>query len=207
MSFDIKTFESSTNVSRETLSDYAQWHTELLKWNARINLVSKAAIEHFWERHAFDSWQITQHIPQGDIRALDLGSGAGFPGIAVAIEFKVRGEGQGTMIESVGKKANFLRTLIRTQNLPSRVLAERAEDVSRETYDLITARAFASLDKTLGYAALFWGEGTIALLHKGENYEEELTEAYKSWHFDSYEIPSQSHESGVILKISGLRRR
>lgn len=205
MPFTAAEFAQTTNVSRETLAAYQVWHDLLVRWNAKINLVSSSTISDFWERHALDSWQITASLPNGDFKAIDLGSGAGFAGIAVAIYAKEIGIGNITFVESAGKKANFLRTLIRELALPAVVLNERAENVSRETYDLVTARAFAPFSPLLSYAQKFWGQSTIGLFHKGENYGEELTQAVKTWHFAHEITPSISHDAGVILKITDLK--
>ena len=153
MAYSIDDFARESNVSRETLEDYQLWHTLLLKWNRKINLVSPVALEEFWRRHALDSWQITPHIPSKAQNSLDLGSGAGFPAIAMAIDAKYRNtDHQNLMVESAGKKASFLRAVIRELNLPAKVTSERAENLSAQPYDVISARAFAPLDRLFNYA-------------------------------------------------------
>ena len=194
------------------LDDFRQWRELLIKWNSRINLVSDAAMNDFWTRHALDSWQLWPHIPTSARTLIDLGSGAGFPGLAMAIGCKSRGEGTMTLVESAGKKANFLRTVIRELNLPATVWADRAEKLpthhsSQAPYDVVTARAFAPLPRLLTYAQPFWGEGTIGLFLKGQSADEELTQARESWTFHVEKIDSQTDPAGVILKIEGLSAR
>ena len=197
-------FASQDNVSRETLACFDVWKDLVQRWNQRINLVSPKAIDDFWGRHALDSWQLWQHVPKPAATFLDLGSGAGFPGLAIAIGCKIEGRGHVTLVESAGKKANFLRTAIRELDLPAAVWAERAEKLEPKPYDVITARAFAPLPRLFTYAQPFWGENTTGLLLKGENVSEELTDAEKTWISNVESFPSESDSRGVILKITGL---
>ena len=207
MAYSFEDFARDSNVSRETLADYQAWHTLLLKWNRKINLVSPSALGDFWRRHAMDSWQIWPHIPKTASKFIDLGSGAGFPGLAMAIGCKSRGQGSVTLVESAGKKTTFLKTVIRELNLPANAISERAENIEPESYDVITARAFAPLPRLLAYAQPFWGEGTIGLFLKGEAAEQELTESSKEWRYNVESIPSRSDVTGCLLKITELRRR
>lgn len=204
-SYRASDFADEPNVSRETFEAFDRWQSLLLKWNRKINLVSSAAISDFWRRHALDSWQVTSFLRPTDETILDLGSGAGFPGIAHAIYLKTEGRtGEVTLVESAGKKANFLRTVIRELGLPAKVWADRAENLPPQVYDVISARAFAPLPQLLTYAQPFWGNDTQALLLKGEASAQELTEAEKSWTFISETSPSLSDESGQILTLTGL---
>jgi len=207
MSYSFEDFARDTDVSRETLADYQAWHALLLKWNRKINLVSPTALDDFWRRHALDSWQIWPQIPETALDFLDLGSGAGFPGLAMAIGCKARGQGHVTLVESAGKKTTFLRTVIRELDLPATATSERAETIEPTSYDIITARAFAPLPRLFSYAQPFWGETTIGLFLKGEAAQEELTESSKEWRYNVETIPSQSDSTGCLLKITELRRR
>ncbi|MGB0906162.1 MAG: 16S rRNA (guanine(527)-N(7))-methyltransferase RsmG [Maricaulaceae bacterium] len=208
-------FANEVDVSRETFEAFSQWHALLLKWNRKINLVSPTALNSFWQRHALDSWQVTRHLRPEDYKILDLGSGAGFPGLALAIHMKQKNNVTTNaktvfhvkLVESAGKKANFLRTVIRELNLPASVWAGRAEDLEALPYDVISARAFAPLPRLLTYAQPFWGATTQALLLKGQSVDSELTEAEKSWTFDITSSPSHSHEGGSLLSLTALRAK
>jgi len=205
MVYSFEDFARESYVSRETLVDYQLWHSLLLKWNKRINLVSPTALYDFWRRHALDSWQITPHMPGKPSISIDLGSGAGFPGLALAIAAKHKREDHHvTLIESAGKKASFLRTVIRDLNLPAQVISQRAEELPAKTYDVVSARAFAPLDKLCKYAQPFWGKETIGLFLKGQNVDDELTEANKSWKYNVERITSVSDSTGCIVKVTGL---
>ncbi len=202
----------AAEVSEGVLQDFKAWQTLLDKWNARINLVSKGAMGDFWGRHALDSWQLWPLVPKTAETILDLGSGAGFPGIAMAIGLKHRNQADGDkgqggtvmLVESAGKKANFLRAVIRELDLPASVWADRAENIPPQPYDIISARAFAPLPRLLTYAQPFWGSETIGLFLKGQTAQEELTQAEKQWTYNVGITPSRSEDLGVILKITGL---
>lgn len=191
----------------QEIDEFHAWKALLERWNERINLVSRTAMGDFWTRHALDSWQLWPLVPQEAETFIDLGSGAGFPGIALAIGCKRAGRGQVTLVESAGKKANFLRTVVRELDLPAKVWADRAEKIPPQSFDLISARAFAPLPRLFSYAQPFWGEGTKALLLKGATAPMELTEAQESWTYEVKEFPSQSDPEGVILQISDLKIR
>ena len=199
-------FAREFDVSRETLDAMRAWHTLLAKWNARINLVASGEVERFWERHALDSWQLVRLLPARVASVIDLGSGAGFPGVAVAQALKVRSEGRVLCVEAAGKKANFLRTVARELALPLDVTSERAESLPAQGFDVVTARAFAPLPRLLAYAERFWGKATVGLFPKGERAAGELAEASRAWRFHVKHYPSRSSETGTILEISGLQR-
>lgn len=205
--YDAYDFERDANVSRETLDAYHHWHALLLKWNKSINLVQGRALEHFWERHALDSHQITKLIPSSAKTVLDMGSGAGFPGIAVAIAFKGREDAHVTLVDSVGKKATFLRTVIRELGLPAKASSERVEALDLKPVDVITARAFAPLPRLLDYAASFWKDDTLAILLKGRQAESEIEEARQAYEFEADLSESQTDPEGRIVVITGLKSK
>lgn len=206
MSFSKDDFADKTGVSRAVLDDYQIWGDLLEKWNPRINLVAPSTLSDYWHRHAYDSWQIISHISDRVETVIDLGSGAGFPGLAVAIEMKSRGRGHVTLVESAGKKVNFLRAVIRALNLPAKVLNERAESLELNSFDLITARAFAPMPRLLSYAHPFWGETTQGLFLKGKGLAHELRDAQKDWAFSHETHVSLTDEFGYIVGISKLER-
>jgi 16S rRNA (guanine527-N7)-methyltransferase len=121
MNYTIESFKRDTSVSRETVDDYKYWYETLCYWNDSINLVSRSTLGAFWERHAYDSWQLVPHIPEKASAFLDLGSGAGFPGLSVAISCKHRGHGSVLLVDSAGKKGAFLKKIIRDRALPAQV--------------------------------------------------------------------------------------
>ena len=204
MVYSINDFAQEPGVTQEVLTDFDQWHDILTRWNAKINLVSQSALGDFWFRHALDSWQLTAHIPDSAKTILDLGSGGGFPGLALAMHCKHRGMGHVTLVESAGKKANFLRAVIRQLSLPASVEDARAENLEPKPYDIISARAFAPLPRLLEYAKPFWGESTKAVLLKGQSVNAEIYEAQEDWDLEFTLTPSQSDPEGSVLIVTNL---
>ncbi|WP_065383180.1 16S rRNA (guanine(527)-N(7))-methyltransferase RsmG, partial [Hyphomonas sp. ND6WE1B] len=154
-----------------------------------------------WTRHVADCFQLLDHLPE-DAKVVDLGSGAGFPGLIIAA---ARPEGHVTMIESVGKKCAFLRAAIEAAGLKATVRQERVESTGPIAADYVTARAFAPLPKLLDYAAPWLKQGATGLFLKGERWKEELTEASQTWNFAYEAIPSRVGGSGTILIVRELR--
>lgn len=200
-------FAKATGVSRETLDAFDRWRELLVETSAHTNLVSRNTLDSFWERHAHDSYQLMAHVPS-DVRLIaDLGAGAGFPGIALALGLRERGQkARVVMVDSVGKKVAFLRKVIAELDLDAEARSVRVETLNpAEGFDLVTARAFAPLNKLLGYVAPLLKNGAEGLFFKGRQYRDELTEAGKSWTVEYDVIPSQTSD-GVILHIREVER-
>jgi 16S rRNA (guanine527-N7)-methyltransferase len=198
-------FAAAANVSRETLARLTTYVRMLETWNAKHNLVSETSIRDVWRRHFWDSAQLIEFIPPGVRSFVDLGSGAGFPGLVLA-ELLREKRVRAVLFEATAKKASFLRAVAIEMELSIEIRPERIENAKPETFDVLTARACAPLDRLLGYAYRFWGPATVGLFLKGQNIEAELTKARKSWNmkFDCY--PSLSDPTGVILVVGELKR-
>jgi 16S rRNA (guanine527-N7)-methyltransferase len=191
-----------------TQHDLERFAALLRKWNAVQNLVSRETVGELWPRHIEDSLQLTKFMRDTDRRIIDLGSGGGFPAIPMAIASRGT-ERQFTLVEPIAKKASFLRTVARELDLPVTVETKRVEQLdSRETFDLVTSRAFAGLPVLCDYAStLLRAEEGHALLPKGRNYRQELDAAAAKFHFDVLVHPSESDPEGVILEITNLRAK
>lgn len=200
-------FVDHSNVPRGTLSDFSNWYGLLRKWNARINLVASREVDQFWRRHAYDSWQLNAHLPEKWERLVDLGSGGGFPGLSLGIFAKQRGEGEVHLVESVGKKTSFLKTVTRELGLPVTVHTARVEALSPLEADIITARAFAPLPRLFDYAAPHLKPASILILPKGESADKEIKEARSHWNFDVEAFKSSTDSSASILRVGNLRRK
>jgi len=204
-------FADAVNVPHGTLSDFTRWYGLLRKWNARINLVAPKEVEQFWRRHAYDSWQLTAHLPLGWRRLVDLGSGGGFPGLAFGIFAKqIADEPESRevhLVESVGKKTSFLKTVTRELGLPVTVHTARVENLQPLKADVLTARAFAPLPRLFAYAQPHLSNSAILLLPKGESADKEIGLAREGWHFDVESFKSQTDSAASILRIDGLRRK
>lgn len=199
-------FADIAPIHDSALPDYKLWVERLRKWNQRINLVSPAAMSDVWRRHVLDSVQLWAHIPNDAKIIADFGSGAGFPGLSLGIEAKHAQNGQTVhLLESVGKKASFLRTVSRETNLPCHIWSERIEAVNPLDADIITARAFAPLTRLLPMAARHISPNGALLLLKGKEIDREIEAAGKDWRFETSFYPSLSDSDGVIVKITNLR--
>jgi 16S rRNA (guanine527-N7)-methyltransferase len=200
-------FELETGVSRETSEAFDQWRKLLIEWSEHTNLVGRSTLDDFWERHALDSYQLLDLIPETTNQIVDLGAGAGFPGIALALGLQARqSNGHVTLVDSVSKKMEFARQVIERTNAPASTKAIRVETMEGDKcIDVVTARAFAPLHKLLGYAFPLLKNGALGLFMKGRHYQDELTEAYKHWTFDLEVIPSRTSD-GVILSIKEVKR-
>ncbi len=171
------------------------------KWSESINLISRGDIPHLWARHIEDSLSLVPHIPPGTARAIDLGSGAGFPGMVLAIATGI----PFTLIESDTRKCIFLKEAARRTAAPVTVLNARIEAAQTEPAPLVTARALAPLDKLLGLAALHLAPGGICLFPKGKSVDAELTAAKPIWHMNIQRFGSPTEAASCILKVSELR--
>lgn len=200
-------FAAAISVSRETLGHLKLYASMLTDWNERHNLVSANSLADLWRRHFLDSAQLVSLIPPTASCLVDLGSGAGFPGLVLAELLRDQPHFRTVLYESTGKKAEFLKMVAERLKLSGvEIRQARAESAAPENFDVITARACAPLAGLLAYAQRFWGPATKALFLKGQNVEVELTEARKSWSMEPERHPSRSDASGVILEIRELHR-
>ena len=195
-------FAKLTDVSRETLDRLAKYVELLASWNRRINLVGRDTIGDVWRRHILDSAQLLTLIPREARRLVDLGSGAGLPGLVLAI----MGVPEVHLIESDGRKAAFLREAVRVTAAPATIHARRLDRVQPFIADIVTARALAPLAELLEISERFHGKRTICLFPKGRMVEEELTEAAKAWHMRIDRQPSLTDPSGCILRLEAIAR-
>lgn len=197
-------FAETANVSRETLQRLEAYADLLRHWQSAINLVGADTLDDLWCRHMLDSAQLVPHLPEQGVMT-DFGSGAGFPGLVLAIML----DRPVHLIESVGKKAAFLREAARLTGARATVHLGRIEGQTAWPSDIITARALAPLDLLLDYGAPYYqqaGRSACCLFLKGARAEEELTEASKSWTMTVERFPSISDPKGVVLRIRDIVR-
>lgn len=195
-------FQAATHVSRETL-ERCQIYVDLLKdWNTRMNLVARSTLADIWHRHMLDSAQIFPLIPKDTKVLVDLGSGAGFPGVVMAL----LGAPEVHLIESTGKKTSFLHAVAEKTGLPLKIHNERIEKMTPFVADVITARALAPLQKLLGYAEPFAGPDTLHIFLKGQHVGDELTEAHKIWKITADQRPSITDPRGSVLSVCEVSR-
>jgi 16S rRNA (guanine527-N7)-methyltransferase len=200
-------FVRDTGVSRETRDRLAAYADLLARWNRAVNLVGRSTLSDAWRRHLLDSAQLMPLLPAAPAgrprRVADLGSGAGFPGLVLAI----LGAGDVHLVESDARKAAFLREAARVTGADVRFHVKRAETLPAVEADVVTARAFAPLADLLGYAAPLMRPGGIGLFPKGRGVEGELTLARKAWNMAVQRVPSRTDPSATILRIEALVRK
>lgn len=189
-------------VPRETIHRLESYADLLISWNERFNLVAASTLPQLWTRHFLDSAQLTAHIPSSASSIADMGSGAGLPGLILAI---LCPQGEVHLIESTGKKADFLRLVATELALKVVVHQERIEAIRDLQVDIVTARALKALPELLSYAKPLLKKDSFCLFPKGKNADAELTAAKKYWTFACERHQSQSDSSGSILKISDIK--
>jgi len=190
------------DVSRETLERLACHVALLLRWNRTVNLIAEAGEHEVWARHIADSAQLAALIPPGTQHGIDLGAGAGFPGLVLALMTGIRFD----LIEADHRKATFLREAARVTGAAVRVHAVRVECARVELAPLVTARALAPLPKLLSLAAPLLLKDGVALFPKGRTAENELTKARREWHMQVRRIPSRTAPGATILMLSEIHR-
>ena len=202
-------FATAADVPRGTLERFRTYHALLVKWQRAINLVGPRTLDDAWQRHFLDSAQLWPLVA-GCHALTDLGSGAGFPGLVLALMAAGHDAPLEThLIEADQRKAAFLIEVAGATGVRATVHAERAEAIGTAgliSADVVTARALAPVDTLLGYAAPLLAPDGICLFLKGAAVEDELTRACETWTMTAKRIPSRSDPSGTILRIAGLKR-
>jgi 16S rRNA (guanine527-N7)-methyltransferase len=197
-----------TPVPPAALTRLDKFAALLVDWQSRVNLVGPSTLPQLWTRHIADSLQLLALAPQAKIW-VDLGSGGGFPGIPIACVLADTPGALVYLVESIGKKATFLREAVRITGAPATVQAERIEkfgDSFRNKADIVTARALAPLNVLCELAFPLIANGAIGLFHKGQDVEAELTEAAKYWSVRADLQPSLTSPEGRIVVVRGLKR-
>jgi 16S rRNA (guanine527-N7)-methyltransferase len=195
------------NVSRETIAKLEQYAALVVRWNPHINLVSKSTIPDIWNRHIVDSVQLFQYAGSKLENWLDIGSGGGFPGVVMAVIAQEKAPlTRFTFIESDQRKATFLRTAARELGLLVNILAERVEDASPQSANIVTARALAPLTELFPYLQRHLAQDGRAILPKGKTFEDEIQAARLDWRFEIKSYPSMTDAQAKILIVKDIHR-
>jgi 16S rRNA (guanine527-N7)-methyltransferase len=196
-------FAALTGVSHDMLARLKAYAGLLANWSGRINLVAASTLADPWRRHFLDSAQLHPLVPAGANSLIDLGSGAGFPGLVLAI----MGVPGVELVESDARKCAFLREAARVAAAPVTISNVRIETVPARPVAVVTARACAPLDRLLSYSQWLIGPGTVCLFPKGAQAGQEMAIAQQGWEFDVASHPSRTDPRGVILCLSRVRPR
>ncbi len=206
--YGVRELSQNFDVSRETLQNLEKFVTLLERWNKRINLVSKDSLNEVWRRHIADSTQLANVISPYDGPLVDIGSGAGLPGMILA----VLGFREVHLVESNSKKCVFLGEAARITESPVKIHNLRLDPGTALPDELsyagiITARAVAPLTKLLDIVCHMVYDRTCCIFPKGARVEEEISEARKNWEFNVERVASKVEPGGVILILRHVRRR
>lgn len=206
---DIAALKGIVSVSRETAERLERFVTLLKKWQGADNLIAAGTLASVWRRHVADSAQLVRLFP--DVRHwLDLGSGAGFPGLVTAILLAETPGSRVDLIESNARKCAFLRQVIRETQVRAEVHSGRIESVLEgwsESVERISARGLAPLERLFCLAEPLFSAGAAAAFHKGQDFKREIAETTKSWKFDLVSYPSLTDSRGAILDIRRVERK
>jgi 16S rRNA (guanine527-N7)-methyltransferase len=198
-----------TPVSRETLVRLDRFVELLLEWQQHTNLIAPSTEPALWTRHIADSLQLLPLAPQAKVW-VDLGSGAGFPGLVIACALAGEKDAEVHLVESIGKKATFLREAVRATGVPAEVHAMRVADFAKRApkrIDVVTARALAPLPKLLAEAYPLLKTGARALFPKGQDVATELTEAAKCWNIATTLAESRTDPRSRIVIVESIAPR
>ena len=195
-------FAELAPVSRETLARLEAYAELLTRWSSRINLVGRDTLPDLWRRHILDSAQLARFVPGPAQSLIDLGSGAGFPGLVLAI----LGVSGIELVEADTRRCAFLREVARITEAQVAIRACRIQAVPPQPVDVVTARACAPLDRLLDLAEPFLAPDTLCLFPKGQRFEEELTLAREGWTMSVSVEQSLSDRRGVILRLQQVVR-
>ena len=193
------------NVSRESFVLLEKYVQLLETWQAKINLIGPSTTENIWRRHVADALQLQALMRDGTSVIADLGSGAGIPGLVLALGYGL----QAHLYESNGKKVAFLREVIRQTKIDATVYQVRLENleqhIPKALPQYVTARALAPLTKLLEWSQPLLSRGVIGLFHKGLDVDRELTEATQVWKLGALvKHPSMTDSKGTILELKEI---
>ena len=198
---------AANSVSRETAERLDIFVAQLRRWQTVKNLVGPATLNEVWTRHVADALQLMAMAPEA-IRWLDLGSGAGIPGLLLAIAGRERPGFQVNLVESNARKCAFLIETARLTEAPATVHNARIEDIiaTRTGTEIVCARALAPLTQLLAWVEPLLKTGTVALFPKGRDVQSELTEAAQRWKFVYDLLPSRTDSDARIVRVTALSR-
>lgn len=196
-------FATRFDVSRETLERLSRFSDLLVRWNSRINLISPASVPHLWTRHLIDCAQIWMLLPRSGGRLMDFGTGAGLPGLVIAI-LDTEGALDIHLVESDSRKCAFLATVQRELSLDVTIHRQRIETISLPPADVITARALAPLADLLAYTWQHRAPNGTAYFPKGRSFQKELDEAHRLWNFEYTLHPSITDPASAVVEIGAI---
>ena len=208
-SVQIDTFIRFTRVSRETISSLKKYEDKLINSNKTLNLVGNSTINYIWTRHFLDSVQVIDFIDKNDKSLIDIGSGAGFPGLILALVLKDRKISlKIKLIEKSIKKAKFLKNLIKDLNLNVEVINQNVLDEQVKLFDdVIIARAFKPLEVILELIHNKAKNWKKIFIYLGKTGKSELLQASKTWDIEYKQRVSVTNNDSIVIEINKLEKK
>ena len=194
---------SKFGLTKTQVSKIERYVLEMFEFNKHTNIVGRSTLENVWERHIADSLQLSLFISKKKFKIFDLGTGGGLPGIPLS----VLGYDNVFMVDSVGKKIDFVRGVIKLLSLSAKTQKKRIEQLNIGKADLIVSRALAPLNKLLSYSLLHSNKNTTSLFLKGRNVYNEIEMAKKNFYFNFQTFKSISSKEGCVLKIKNIKTK
>ena len=191
------------SLSKNQVEKIEFFISQIINYNKHTNLVGKSTIENIWERHVLDCLQLSKHINEKKLKIFDIGTGAGLPGVLLSII----GYKNVLMVDSVKKKTDFIKRVVKELTLSARVQNKRIEKVKEVKQDIIVSRALAPLSTLLTYALLHSEKNTTLLFLKGRSVNNEIEIAMKNFDFDFKKFESVSSGDGCILQINNFIKK
>ncbi len=193
-------FLAAFPVSRETEALLARFENLLLERNQSLSLISGTTSDIIWTRHFLDSAQLFPLIPAPERPVVDMGTGAGFPGLVLAI----LGLPDVHLVEHNMRKVAFLRAVVEALSLPVTIHGMKSDAVKPFAAGTVTARALKPLDQLIGFARRFLADGSVCLFPKGRRAEEEMAVAARKWHMKAERFPSVTDPDSTIFRLSDV---
>ncbi len=199
---DKETVIKHYNLNKRQISLINHYLAKLKETNKSLNLVGNSTLSVPWDRHINDSLQLSKFIPNRKSSIIDLGTGAGIPGLLLSI----LGYNNVLLVDSKLKKINFIKDFVIENNLSAKFLCSRVENIKNNQFDFIICRAFAPLNKLLDYSLIFTKKKTSLLFLKGRSVNKEIRDAKKTFKFKNKLFNSKSVGGGFVLQICDLRK-
>ena len=191
------------NLKKDEALRLDQYIFKLKQTNKLFNLVGKSTLIKPWERHICDSLQLSRFIKNKKSKILDMGTGAGIPGIPLSI----MGYENITMVESKNKKANFIKSIIFSLELKANIINARLEELKKKPSEFIICRALAPLAKLINYSLFFADKNTTLVFLKGKNVNNELVKAKEEFKFEHKLFKSKTNKDGLVVKIRNFKKK
>ncbi len=190
------------NLTKSQTQKIDNYLKEIQIYNSHTNIVGRSTMDNAWNRHVLDSLQLSKYIKNTNSSVIDLGTGAGIPGLMLSIiNYK-----NVTLIDSSSKKINFINKTIPKLNIKAKTYLQRIESLKNKKYDFLISRALSNLSNLFIYSQIFIKKNTVLVFLKGKNVKDEINNAQKIWSFDCKKHVSLSNKDGRVLVISNLKK-